>query len=314
MEARSASNSLTVAELFERYCADYTNPKCKDIAAYRRRTNYQLQRVMKIAPQIARLRSAALTASDIAKLREILSKHLAAGTVRTTLIPISAALAWAVREGLLERNPAVGVQRPPAPAPKLDFLSADEVRRLLAEAEHRAKTATGKKRLVWWSRWVAICIGVHTGARKGEIFGLRWTELDLERQRLTISRSYATTPKSGKTRHLRLPSALVPLLRAWKEQCPSPLVCPVVHRGTWGMSRDTSCEHALPELLTAAGCRNLPRPWHLLRHSFASHFMQSGGNLLALSQILGHTDVKVTMIYAHLSSDFLDGQMEKVKF
>lgn len=42
--------------------------------------------------------------------------------------------------------------------------------------------------------------------------------------------------------------------------------------------------------------------------------MMSGGSLLALSQILGHSDVKVTMMYAHLSSDFLAEQIDKVKF
>lgn len=42
--------------------------------------------------------------------------------------------------------------------------------------------------------------------------------------------------------------------------------------------------------------------------------MQNGGSLLALSQILGHSDVKTTMIYAHLSSDFLAEQIDKVQF
>jgi site-specific recombinase XerC len=42
--------------------------------------------------------------------------------------------------------------------------------------------------------------------------------------------------------------------------------------------------------------------------------MQSAGSLLALSQILGHSDVKMTMIYAHLSPDFLAVELDKVKF
>lgn len=45
---------------------------------------------------------------------------------------------------------------------------------------------------------------------------------------------------------------------------------------------------------------------HVLRHTFASHFMMNGGNILALQKILGHSDIKMTMRYAHLSPDFLE--------
>lgn len=44
---------------------------------------------------------------------------------------------------------------------------------------------------------------------------------------------------------------------------------------------------------------------HVLRHSFASHFMMSGGNILVLQPMLGHTDIKVTMRYAHFAPDHL---------
>jgi integrase len=267
------------------------------------------------APKVAQLALSVLESSHIAKLRDALTARYPAGTVRTTLITVSAALSWAVREKLMEKNPASSVQRPPRPPARLDFLAADEVRRLLEEAEREARTAKGAAATTHWSKWVAIALAVHTGMRKGEVFGLRWQDIDLAQQRLTVARSYATTPKSGKARHLRLPLSLVPLLREWRQHCPdSPIVCPVFHRSRWGMTLNPSCEHGLPALLRAAKCRVLPRPWHLLRHTFASHFMQNGGSLLALSQILGHSDVKTTMVYAHLSPDFLDGQMEKVKF
>jgi integrase len=45
---------------------------------------------------------------------------------------------------------------------------------------------------------------------------------------------------------------------------------------------------------------------HVLRHTFASHFMMNGGNILVLQRILGHTDIKMTMRYAHFSPDHLD--------
>ncbi len=48
---------------------------------------------------------------------------------------------------------------------------------------------------------------------------------------------------------------------------------------------------------------------HVLLHTFASHFMMNGGNILVLQRILGHTDIKVTMRYAHFAPDHLSEAM-----
>lgn len=45
---------------------------------------------------------------------------------------------------------------------------------------------------------------------------------------------------------------------------------------------------------------------HVLRHTFASHFMMNGGNILVLQRILGHTDIKMTMRYAHFAPEHLE--------
>ena len=70
----------------------------------------------------------------------------------------------------------------------------------------------------------------------------------------------------------------------------------------------------LPALLARAGCARLQRPWHALRHTFASHYVMAGGNILALQQILGHSDIQHTLIYAHLAPDFLGDEMNRIKY
>jgi integrase len=50
---------------------------------------------------------------------------------------------------------------------------------------------------------------------------------------------------------------------------------------------------------------------HVLRHTFASHFMMNGGNILVLKDILGHTDIKMTMIYAHFAPEHLEDAVTK---
>lgn len=50
---------------------------------------------------------------------------------------------------------------------------------------------------------------------------------------------------------------------------------------------------------------------HVLRHTFANHFMMNGGNILVLKEILGHSDIKMTMIYAHFAPTHLEDAVSK---
>ena len=145
-----------------------------------------------------------------------------------------------------------------------------------------------------------------------------WRDLDLSTCRLTVARSYGSSPKSGKTRHLRLPDVLLPVLGDWAPRCPKThedLVFPSRRRdGSWGLARDTSALFGLPRLLQAAGCHVPEHPWHALRHTFASHFIMAGGNILTLQKILGHSDVKITLMYAHLAPDYIADEMNRLRF
>jgi integrase len=298
---------ITVAELIERFLSENGNSKLKDLAKYRAISRSVLKRVVS---ELGKRDAAELTQRDIGRLRDRLSKELAPGSVGAVLIRLGAAYTWALREGLVSTNPCRGVAHPRAPQ-SLDFFSREEVQKMLTGAAARAQAS-----IAGWMLHVGIALAVHTGLRKGELFGLRWTDLDLDAMRLSIMRSYRTTPKGGKARHLRLPSHLVPLLRAWQERCPpSPenLVIPI-GKGSSRIASDSSVMLGLPGLMRELGLREVMHPWHLLRHTFASHFVMSGGNILALQKILGHSDVKMTMVYAHLAPDFLGQEMERVRF
>lgn len=310
-----AAAAPSVAALCARWLEEYQNPKIKDLARYRRHSQLGLQRIL---PHLGGLRTDALCARDIERARDRLMRdYPAANTVRASLRPLSAALSWAVRAGLLVHNPVRGVALPPK-VQSLEYLSASDAGQLLqtAQAHALAQPEAGVRGLQAFSHYLAVTLALHTGLRRGELMGLRWSDVDLDGQRLTVARSFAALPKGGQPRHLRVPAALVPILQSWRLRCPATaegVVCPARAAGRWQMSCGRS-DHGLKALLRAAGCPPLRRGWHSLRHTFASMFVRAGGNLLALQKILGHRDMKMTLTYAHLAPDFLAQDMERIAY
>ena len=303
-----APPSATVAELCDRFLLEYTRPKIKDLASYRSHVGKRLRRCL---PHIGDRLADSVTPQELAKLRDVLGRKLSPTSVRDALTALGTAFNWGVANKLVPQNPARGLERPRY-TPSIDYYSREEATIILASADERA----GSGVLLDVALAACVRLAMLTGMRKGELLGLRWRDLDLGTRRLTVARSYDTLPKSGKARHLRLPVDCVPALHRWRAVCPPSADGTVFphHRGVipgWGDS--THALLGLPALLAAAGIRCPAHPWHACRHSFASHYMMAGGNILALQKILGHSDVTMTMIYAHLAPDYLGDEMDRLK-
>lgn len=300
----------TVAELVARFLAEYRRPRIKDIEKYRLIARAALRRALAV---IGDRPADAIKPADVVRLRDAMAKTHAPNSLRLSLAMLSTAYGWAKSQGLVPENPVRGIEKPGA-TDLIEFLSQEEATRLLETAAEKASTGGLAARILYLS----IVVALHCGLRKGELWGLRWRDLDVDRRRLTVARSYAGTPKSGKARHLPMPSALGPLLAAWAKDCPkTPEGVVFPHRkkdGRWGMNGNASDTAGLPKLLAEIGCQRIVRPWHALRHTFASHFIMSGGNILALQKILGHAKIEMTLVYAHLAPDYLEGELERVRF
>lgn len=121
--------------------------------------------------------------------------------------------------------------------------------------------------------------------------GARWSEAEtLEAERLHQDRVVFADPKGLKVRKVPIEPELAVELRT---------------RPTGGLF--PSCYSAFRSAVDRAGIE-LPRGQcaHVLRHTFASHFVMNGGNIFTLQRILGHSDIKMTMRYAHLAPDHLE--------
>lgn len=125
--------------------------------------------------------------------------------------------------------------------------------------------------------------------------GARWSEAEnLEGSQIT---PYRITYKNTKNKKVRS----IPISKALYEEIPK-------KRGRLF----SPCRKTFERIVDKAGIE-LPEGQctHILRHTFASHFMMNGGNILVLREILGHSDIKMTMIYAHFAPTYLEDALNK---
>lgn len=292
---------LTVNELCTKFLAEYSSPRLKDAARYRKAVGFTLHHLKKA---LGHMRVVDVGRPHLNSLRdEKLAEGLSKATVKLLLAYTSRMWNWARTEGFIDvPNPVALVDKPSVAGQAMDFnfLSAEEADRLLEwSREHQPK------------EYPAYATAMYTGLRMGEMWGLRWSDCDLDRGLITVRRSYRLAPKSGKPRAVPINPALLPVLRLWRKDCPKSdegLVFPSKH----GCMRQKDHDYGFKKALDGAECHEVG--FHGLRHTFASHFMMSGGNILTLQKLLGHSSVAVTMKYAHLAPDFMRDEISRLSF
>lgn len=212
-------------------------------------------------------------------------------TIRNHLAVLRRMLVLAKRYGMIADVPAI--EWPKLPPQRFDFLTFEEAARLVSAAQ-------GARPM--------IVIALRTGLRQGELLALRWEDVDLAAGRVVVRQAVydgvTDTPKGGRTREVPLSDEARTALR----ELPSRFAGGLVFGGTKGAAK-----WPLWSACRRAGLRRIG--WHVLRHTFASHLVMRGVSLRAVQELLGHTDLKMTMRYAHLSPDvtrdavrLLDGQ------
>jgi integrase len=146
---------------------------------------------------------------------------------------------------------------------------------------------------------------VNTGARKGEALALTWDHIDLDRRMIHIWPSEEWQPKSNRPREVPISDALLPWLSG--ERRSPKWVFP---------SRTGDRFVSWPKLKfdRARKAANLTGGPHTLRHTFATHFLAGCPDLYLLAKVLGHSDVAVTNLYAHLLPEHLARARNVVSF
>lgn len=237
-----------------------------------------------------------LTAAKIAAYEEQRITQVSPWTVRNELTVLRHLLRLAHRKwSYLDKVPEI--ELPPAPRGRTRFLSEEEITRLF-----QVCTQSKNKHLP-----AILTLAIHTGMRKGEILGLRWERIELDKDLGFNAHVRLYDTKNGEARGVPLNQAAMLALTAL-EPDPAKRQGSVFKRKNgedWGQIR-TAFENAV----TLAGLADFR--FHDLRHTAASHMVMRGRPLKEVQEVLGHKSFSMTLRYAHLSPKHLRSAVESL--
>jgi integrase len=148
-----------------------------------------------------------------------------------------------------------------------------------------------------------VVLALNTGLRRGELFNLSWSDVDLTKKMLTVEGS---TAKSGQTRYVQLNIEAVIFLRHWQAQSSSPLVFPSPVIG----GRQNNIKRSWGLLKERAGVSDFR--FHDRRHTFASKMVMAGVDLYTVKELVGHSTIQMTERYAHLAPEHKANAVERL--
>lgn len=297
-----APERLTLDQYLERWLADYAAPRVAPATMLR----YSGLLRVHVSPLVGGQMLARLKPIHV---QEVYSSMLKGGSAPRTVLHVHRvlheALDRAVKWDLIPRNPVDAVD-PPRPA-KHDApaLTVDQVNAIILEA---SRTPYGG----------VVQLAVLTGLRQGEVLGLRWADVDLERAVLAVRQSAQRLPGESITfrqpkthrssRPVSLSPALVAFLRAHR-------LAQLEHRLSLGAAYDDHDLVFATPLGTPIDAGNLRRAWgavasaagapglrfHDLRHAHATLLLSAGVHPKVVSERLGHSSVTLTLdTYSHV--------------
>ena len=222
-------------------------------------------------------------------------RGLAPKSLQRRLSALRSLFRYLLKQGELQHDPSAGLRAPKAPRKLPQVLDVDEAVRLV-ELPTDGELGLRDRAL--------LELLYSSGLRVSELCALRWCDLDLDDSLVTV------LGKGGKTRVVPVGSHAVSALRAWRQQSAAAADAPVFPGRGGGALSTRAVQLRLRQLAQRQGLWKRVYP-HLLRHSFASHMLESSGNLRGVQELLGHADIATTQIYTHLDfqrlADVYDG-------
>jgi integrase len=243
-----------------------------------------------------------------------------ASTLNRQVTALKAALNWGVEQDIIKSNPLNRLKhlQERDSNKKTRYLSDEERTRLLAALDEReARLRTGRES---HNQFLAerekellppldgsfadylkpmVLLAMNIGVRRGNLFSLKWGDVDFDTGTIYLP---ADTTKPGKDLHVYMNQTIIDTLTTWRQQStdtsPEALVFPSNKKKGALM---VSIKRSWAAVLKAAQIENFR--FHDLRHDFASQLVMRGVDLNTVRDLLGHTDLKMTLRYAHLAPE-----------
>lgn len=297
-----ALSGVTFAEYFPEWIASYAGRTSR---GFREQTRQEYKRDLErhALPFFGPMKLSEVEPRDVKRfIGQLIGLGLTSNSVRRRMAPVRTLFATAVEDGLIRSNPTSRIRIPRSPADRPDdhepakALTEHELARLLDEVPPE------------WRLFVEFL--AHTGLRFSEAIGIRWSDIDVEGQRLRVRRRLYHGVDAPKSRYGRRDIPLTPrMLNALQQQR---------HSNTYGGEDD-------PVFATRAGtpldyacvygrvfkpaARRAGVPWaafHTLRHTCATMLFRNGLNAKQVQMWLGHHSPAFTLaVYVHLLTDDL---------
>ncbi len=250
-------------------------------------------------------RTAAVTAGDLAGYlaatdTKPVSRRSYAGS-------LSALFNWAVSEGLRGENPAAALRLERVPEKHPRYLSAADVGALCAAIEAAAGAGHAHEGSGLWLLPV-VRANVYLGLRASEVAHLRWEHVDLRRRALRIANGDGFRTKTGRERTLPLAAPPYGVLAGLRERAGAGGAPWVFPSATGRRLHPNYLSRRFKAMARAAG---LPDHvcFHTTRHTAASWLAERGVGVEAIRAYMGHSSVRVTERYMHVSPHSLAAQV-----
>ncbi|WP_113719587.1 tyrosine recombinase XerC [Arthrobacter dokdonensis] len=284
------------ADGFERYLVAERGRSAHTVRAYRGDVDSLL--IHAVAEGVT-----SLGGLELALLRRWLGEQSAAGSSRSTLARRAAAArsftAWALREELVEKDPALRLKAPKQDHALPAVLQQQQIQRLMAALQDAA--AGGDAVALRDHAMVELLYA--TGIRVGELAGADVDDLNRERRTLRV------LGKGNKERVVPYGLPAADAVERWVAAGRPGLATersgPALFLGKRGGRIDQRTVRTVVEhVFGALGDTSATGP-HTLRHSAATHLLDGGADLRAVQEILGHSSLATTQLYTHVSVERL---------
>ncbi len=145
-----------------------------------------------------------------------------------------------------------------------------------------------------------------TGLRKSELINLRWEDIDYRRKYIRVESKEDWRTKTGNTREIPITDDLMEILNKL------PKTSDYVFLNSNGRKYGFHLTERVKRLAKGIGISNMTV--HALRHTFISHLVMNGVDLVSIKELAGHSDIKTTMRYAHLAPGHLRKSIDKLPY